>query len=66
MPGWHPDILHHACVLFLFSLFCAICSVKWRSRLIIPSIRRPVMESASSARQRRFRHRFDVESGFAF
>lgn len=66
MPRWHPDILDHACVLFLFCLFCAVYSVNWRNRLIIPSIRLPVMESASSARQRRFQHRFGVGSGFVF
>lgn len=65
MPGWHPDILDHTCVLFLFCLFCAVRSVKRLSRLIIPSIRRPVMESATSAQQRRFRHKSGVGSGFA-
>jgi len=66
MPGWHPDILDHAYVLFLFFLFCAVRSVKRRNRLIIPSIRRLVTESATSAQQRRFRRRFGVGSGFVF
>lgn len=62
MPERHPDILDHACVLFLLCLFCADCSVRRPSGLIFPSIRQSETEAATSAQQRRFRHGFFSDS----